>query len=165
LLSYMAWAFIQSATTACIISHYKKKSTLFDCRVFLSEETIEYYMVHLGGFILDLTVGFWLLWPKSRPLALFFATSFHMMNAQLFTIGIYSSLLFTTLRWKGGKKTIPLNLIYHQPKTTFFLFKRNVPLRLSGHITCVLWRWLAKTLDRWMPWAAAQMSSRRHKDN
>lgn len=104
LLSYMAWAFIQSATTACIISHYKKKSTLFDCRVFLSEETIEYYMVHLGGFILDLTVGFWLLWPKSRPLALFFATSFHMMNAQLFTIGIYSSLLFTTLRWKGGKK-------------------------------------------------------------
>jgi vitamin K-dependent gamma-carboxylase len=84
-------------------------------------------MVHLGGFILDLTVGFWLLWPKSRPLALFFATSFHMMNAQLFTIGIYSSLLFTTLRWKGGKKTIPLNLIYHQPKTTFFFLKGMFP--------------------------------------
>ena len=45
-------------------------------------------MVHLGGFLLDLTVGFWLLWPKSRPLALFFATSFHLMNSQLFTIGI-----------------------------------------------------------------------------
>lgn len=46
-------------------------------------------MVHLGGFVLDLTVGFWLLWPKSRPLALFFAASFHLMNSQLFTIGIF----------------------------------------------------------------------------
>ncbi len=62
---------------------------LCDCRVFLSEENIEYYMVHLGGFVLDLTVGFWLLWPKSRPLALFFAASFHLMNSQLFTIGIF----------------------------------------------------------------------------
>jgi vitamin K-dependent gamma-carboxylase len=85
-------------------------------------------MVHLGGFILDLTVGFWLLWPKSRPLALFFATSFHMMNAQLFTIGIYSSLLFYYIAMEGGKKTISLNLIYHQPKTTFFfLFKGMFP--------------------------------------
>ena len=107
----MACAFIQSATTACIISHYKKKVTLFDCRVFLSEETIEYYMVHLGGFILDLTVGFWLLWPKSRPLALFFATSFHVMNAQLFTIGILlPSFYYIAMR---RKKTISLNLIYH----------------------------------------------------
>lgn len=76
-------------------------------------------MVHLGGFILDLTVGFWLLWPKSRPLALFFATSFHMMNAQLFTIGILLPSFFY-IAMEGGKKTISLNLIYHQPKTTFF---------------------------------------------
>ena len=99
--------------------------TLFVCRVFLSEETIEYYMVHLGGLILDLTVGFWLLWPKSRPLALFFATSFHVMNAQLFTIGIHSSLLFTTSRCGMGekeeeKKLFLLYLIYHQPKNHFF---------------------------------------------
>ena len=95
--------------------------TLFVCRSFLSEETIEYYMVHLGGLILDLTVGFWLLWPKSRPLALFFATSFHVMNAQLFTIGIYPSLLFTTSRCEGKKKEekklFLLYLIYHQLPT------------------------------------------------
>nr|CAH0104565.1 unnamed protein product [Daphnia galeata] len=66
-------------------------------KVFLSEETIEYYMVHLGGLILDLTVGFWLLWPKSRPLALFFATSFHVMNAQLFTIGMFPYVCLATL--------------------------------------------------------------------
>lgn len=89
--------------------------TLFVCRVFLSEETIEYYMVHLGGLILDLTVGFWLLWPKSRPLALFFATSFHVMNAQLFTIGIHSSLLFTTSRCGMGEKE-------EEKKTISFIF-------------------------------------------
>lgn len=58
-------------------------------RVFLSEEVIEYYIVHLGGFVLDLTVGFWLLWPKSRPLATVFTASFHLMNLQLFTIGTF----------------------------------------------------------------------------
>lgn len=89
-------------------------------------------MVHLGGFFLDLTVGFWLLWPKSRPLALFFATSFHVMNAQLFTIGIFSSLLFTTSRCggkkeEGKKKQFLLYLIYHQPKTTFFPSKGMFP--------------------------------------
>ena len=102
--------------------------TLFVCRVFLSEETIEYYMVHLGGFILDLTVGFWLLWPKSRPLALFFATSFHVMNAQLFTIGtVYSPPFFLLHRDMGGKKQFLLYLIYHQPKTTFFPSKGMFP--------------------------------------
>ncbi|KZS07639.1 Gamma-glutamyl carboxylase [Daphnia magna] len=66
-------------------------------KIFLTEETIEYYMVHIGGFVLDLTVGVWLLWPKSRPLALFFATSFHMMNAQLFTIGMFPYVCLATL--------------------------------------------------------------------
>lgn len=45
--------------------------------------------MHLGGFVLDLTVGFWLLWPKSRPLATVFTASFHLMNLQLFTIGTF----------------------------------------------------------------------------
>ena len=29
-------------------------------RLLLSEEAIEYLIVHLGGFLLDLTIGFWL---------------------------------------------------------------------------------------------------------
>lgn len=56
-------------------------------RIFLSESNIEYYIVHLGGFLLDLTIGFWLIWSKSRPYAMFFGASFHLMNSQLFSIG------------------------------------------------------------------------------
>ena len=48
-----------------------------------------------------------------------------------------------------NQKLFLLYLIYHQPKNHFFFpFLRNVSLRLFGYITCVLWRWLAKTLDR-----------------
>ena len=57
-------------------------------RILLSEEAIEYFIVHLGGFLLDLTIGFWLLWPKSRPYAMLFCASFHFMNSQMFSIGI-----------------------------------------------------------------------------
>ena len=58
-------------------------------RFLLKEDDIEYLIVHLGGFLLDLTIGFWLLWPRSRPLAMFFGASFHVMNSQMFPIGIY----------------------------------------------------------------------------
>ena len=63
---------------------------------FLDEYYIEYYIVHLGGFLLDLTVGFWLIWPRSRPLAMFFTASFHLMNSQLFSIGELS-LIFSQI--------------------------------------------------------------------
>lgn len=72
-------------------------------------------MVHIGGFVLDLTVGVWLLWPKSRPLALFFATSFHMMNAQLFTIG--TILPFWCI---ANNIFLFLFFFYHCPKPLFF---------------------------------------------
>jgi len=61
-------------------------------RLFLSEDHIEFYIVHIGGFLLDLTLGFWLLWPKARPFAMLIGASFHLMNSRLFAIGEY---LFT----------------------------------------------------------------------
>ena len=63
-------------------------------RLLLSEEAIEYLIVHLGGFLLGLTIGFWLLWPKSRPIAMFFCASFHVMNSQMFSIGIIVFTIF-----------------------------------------------------------------------
>ena len=89
-------------------------------RLFLNQDMIEYYMVHLGGFLLDLTVGFWLLWPKSRPWATFFTASFHAMNSQLFTIGIQQS--FNT------HARVKCNLVWC----------RDVSVRLSSHFTCFL---------------------------
>lgn len=66
-------------------------------KIFLSESNIEYYIVHLGGFLLDLTIGFWLIWSKSRPYAMFFGASFHLMNSQLFSIGMFPYMCLATL--------------------------------------------------------------------
>lgn len=53
----------------------------------MTEERIDYWVVHIFGFVLDLTVGFWMYFDKTRPAALLFLTLFHVMNSRLFTIG------------------------------------------------------------------------------
>ncbi|GLG93989.1 Vitamin K-dependent gamma-carboxylase [Gryllus bimaculatus] len=57
-------------------------------KLILSPEQVDYYIVHLSGFLLDLTIGFWLLFDKTRPFAFFFCSSFHLMNSRLFSIGL-----------------------------------------------------------------------------
>lgn len=56
-------------------------------RLFLTEEQVSLFIVHLGGLIIDLSIGFFLLFDKTRPLAFVFGASFHLMNSQLFSIG------------------------------------------------------------------------------
>lgn len=52
-----------------------------------------------GGFLLDLTVVPFLLWKKTRYWAFVAAAGFHLMNSQLFSIGIFPWLMIaaTTL--------------------------------------------------------------------
>ncbi|EJF52466.1 Vitamin K-dependent gamma-carboxylase [Saprospira grandis DSM 2844] len=45
------------------------------------------------GAAFDLSVGFFLLWPKSRKYAYFFVISFHLATAALFHIGIFPYLM------------------------------------------------------------------------
>lgn len=47
------------------------------------------YAFAYGGLLLDLFVVPFLLWRRTRLIALGFAVTFHLMNAQLFTIGIF----------------------------------------------------------------------------
>lgn len=81
------WVFTPFKYILILITDYIKILMWALNRFLLNEDDIELYIVHLGGFFLDLTVGFWLLWPKSRPFALVFAAIFHLMNSQLFSIG------------------------------------------------------------------------------
>lgn len=57
------------------------------CRVVLTEEQTDYFIVHLGGFLLDLTIGFFLFFDATRLFGLFFCTMFHLMNSMMFHIG------------------------------------------------------------------------------
>ncbi|GBP93482.1 Vitamin K-dependent gamma-carboxylase [Eumeta japonica] len=74
-------------------------------KLFLSVPQIDYLIVHWFAFIFDLTVAFWMMWGRSRNIAMVFCAAFHIMNIRLFKIGNatglaleYSSLAPDTAR-------------------------------------------------------------------
>lgn len=65
-------------------------------RLFLTTEQTDFFIVHWFGFIFDLTVGFWMLFDKTRIPAMVFCTAFHLMNSRLFSIGKHSGSWFSS---------------------------------------------------------------------
>eukprot|EP00058_Branchiostoma_floridae_P019142 XP_002604631.1 hypothetical protein BRAFLDRAFT_92865 [Branchiostoma floridae] len=65
--------------------------------MFFSEEFVSYWIVHMGGLIIDLSMGYLLFFDVTRPIAFFFGGSFHAMNSQLFHIGMFSYTMLATL--------------------------------------------------------------------
>lgn len=63
----------------------------FTFRKVIATDLIDFYIVHVGGLLYDLTVGFLLLgsgvWKR---IGFLFSFMFHFMNSQLFDIGIKS---------------------------------------------------------------------------
>ena len=76
-------------------------------RLFLSDETIDLFLVHIGGFAFDLSEGFLLAFDKTRPIGIFFGAMFHGMNSQMFEIGMFPYAMMATL---------PLFCAYNWPK-------------------------------------------------
>ena len=66
-------------------------------RLFLSDETIDLFLVHICGLIFDLSEGFLLIFEKTRPIGIFFGAMFHGMNSQMFHIGMFSYTMLATL--------------------------------------------------------------------
>ncbi|KAF5269192.1 hypothetical protein FQR65_LT02493 [Abscondita terminalis] len=62
----------------------------------LSTKHIDFFIVHFMGFLLDLTIGFWLISPTSRPYAMIFSSLFHIMNSRLFSIGMFPYVCIAT---------------------------------------------------------------------
>ncbi|KAM7304987.1 vitamin K-dependent gamma-carboxylase [Ixodes scapularis] len=66
------------------------KHWVFDgFKLILSEEQIDFYVVHWGGFLLDLTVGFVMATATIRPVGALFCILFNAMNSRMFTIGMF----------------------------------------------------------------------------
>jgi hypothetical protein len=61
-------------------------------RYFTSEWMVFFFAY--GGLLFDLSIGFLLLWRRTRPWALGLAGLFHLFNSQLFHIGIFPTLAF-----------------------------------------------------------------------
>ncbi|XP_042888189.1 vitamin K-dependent gamma-carboxylase-like [Penaeus japonicus] len=85
-------------------------------RPVLSNDAIDYFIIHLGGFTLDLTIGLFLLCDSTRKHALFFGSAFHLMNSQIFSIGMFPWVcmatlpIFCTLSWPRPLHIVPVLL-------------------------------------------------------
>ncbi|XP_067011234.2 vitamin K-dependent gamma-carboxylase [Anabrus simplex] len=66
-------------------------------KLLLTPEQVDYWIIHFSGFLLDLTIGFWLFFDKTRPYAFFFCSSFHLMNSRIFSIGMFAYVCLVTL--------------------------------------------------------------------
>ncbi|XP_076618257.1 gamma-glutamyl carboxylase [Colletes latitarsis] len=66
-------------------------------KLFLTAEQTDFFIVHWFGFIFDLTVGFWMLFDRTRIPAMFFCTAFHLMNSRLFSIGMFPYVCLATM--------------------------------------------------------------------
>lgn len=58
-------------------------------RIVVDEYYIDYYLIHVCGFLFDIIVGFLFLWPRARPLAFAACTFFNLANSQMFNIGMF----------------------------------------------------------------------------
>ena len=54
----------------------------------MTNEQITLILVHVCGLFFDLFIGFVLFFDFSRPVGMIFCASFHLMNSQLFNIGM-----------------------------------------------------------------------------
>ena len=68
-------------------------------KYFLTHEQITLFIVHHGGLFIDMFVGFMLFFDRTRLLGTLVSSSFHVMNANMFSIGMfpYAMLCSTTI--------------------------------------------------------------------
>ncbi|XP_073952042.1 gamma-glutamyl carboxylase isoform X1 [Choristoneura fumiferana] len=65
--------------------------------LFLTVEQTDYLIVHWFIYLFDLTVAFWMMWSRSRHMAMVFCALFHLMNSRLFTIGMFPWVCLATM--------------------------------------------------------------------
>ncbi|XP_034824725.1 vitamin K-dependent gamma-carboxylase [Maniola hyperantus] len=66
-------------------------------KLFLSTEQTDYLIVHWFVFVFDLTVAIWMMWSKTRHVAMIFCALFHLMNSRLFRIGMFPWVCLATM--------------------------------------------------------------------
>ncbi|KAH6946928.1 hypothetical protein HPB50_016174 [Hyalomma asiaticum] len=68
-------------------------------KLVLTEEQVDSYVVHWGGFLLDLTMGFFMVASAVRPFGVLFCVLFNAMNSRMFAIGMfpYVMIALTTI--------------------------------------------------------------------
>ncbi|RZF35606.1 hypothetical protein LSTR_LSTR005134 [Laodelphax striatellus] len=65
--------------------------------LWMSIENVDHLVVHIIGFLLDLTGGFLIFFDQTRPIAFLFLSLFHLMNSRLFHIGMFPYMCLVTM--------------------------------------------------------------------
>ena len=63
----------------------------------LSNHFIDHFVVHICGLTFDMIEGFLLFFEKTRPLGFLFGSFFHLMNSQMFSIGMFPWTMLATM--------------------------------------------------------------------
>ncbi|KPJ14894.1 Vitamin K-dependent gamma-carboxylase [Papilio machaon] len=83
-------------------------------KLFLSVSQTDYLVVHWFVFAFDLTVAGWMMWSRSRHIAMILCALFHLMNSRLFRIGMFPWVCLATM---------PLFYPFDWPKLVFNYMK------------------------------------------
>ncbi|XP_076799708.1 vitamin K-dependent gamma-carboxylase-like [Clavelina lepadiformis] len=78
--------------------HRLSRHWVFDpMRIFLDDANMDFIIVHLGGFTLDISAGFLLFFDRTRYIGFLLCGMFHAMNSQLFNIGMFPYAMIATM--------------------------------------------------------------------
>lgn len=83
------------------------------CRKLIPYYWIDHYLIHIGGFLFDTFIGFLLIHSKTRFLAFILCSAFHLVNSQLFQIGMFPWIMLSLMP------------IFCSPDWPIMLFKLN----------------------------------------
>jgi vitamin K-dependent gamma-carboxylase len=87
--------------------------------MLLTSEEVDFWIIHFNGFALDLSIGFFLLYNKTRPYALCVLGLFHVVNSRLFSIGEYHKLLILQFRNDQQNQSLDIFSNINFPDTFF----------------------------------------------
>ncbi|XP_074647934.1 vitamin K-dependent gamma-carboxylase-like isoform X2 [Tubulanus polymorphus] len=66
-------------------------------RLIVSRKLVDLIVVHIGGLIIDLSMGYLLYFDVTRPLGFAIGLSFNLMNSQIFSIGMFPWTMMSTM--------------------------------------------------------------------
>nr|XP_054919472.1 vitamin K-dependent gamma-carboxylase-like [Dermacentor andersoni] len=128
-------------------------------KLVMTEEQVDTYVVHWGGFLLDLTVGFLMIGTAVRPVGVLFCVLFNTMNSRMFAIGMfpYVMIVLTTIffdySWpKKVAAVLPLCIRNAVPDLSASRpdFSRCwYPGRCKGNVQCIGSPRAERRLCRW----------------
>ncbi|XP_077505584.1 gamma-glutamyl carboxylase [Amblyomma americanum] len=128
-------------------------------KLVLTEEQVDSYVVHWGGFLLDLTVGFLMVASAVRPFGVLFCVLFNAMNSRMFSIGMFPyvmivlSTIFFDCSWpKKLSAALPQRIKNLIPDLCAPRPDMNncwYPAQSKGNDPCAGSRWAERRLRRW----------------